>query len=282
MDFYLISQQENGAWAQQYNLKMQPAGARTYEPAAYLPRATLWNSMLLLKFYQFTGDRKFLKGVPKAISWLEKVCLPISMSDNGKYTHSLYIEPATNKPIFVHRKGSNVKYGYYYVDYDDKYLLGHMQGKGFLDIKSLKDEYELISAFTPDMATKKSPLKMVITKPGSVKKGYFALSRETEPEHRNTEDLVTKIISSLDDQNRWLVKHVMISNPFIGDGQSKDFTNKYASTYVGDETDTSPYSDRTDTKYISTPEYIRNMKILINYITSVKIPHSTATKSGLK
>ena len=60
MDFYFISQQANGAWGQQYNMQMEVAGARTYEPAAYLPRTTFWNSLLLLKFYQYTGDRKYI------------------------------------------------------------------------------------------------------------------------------------------------------------------------------------------------------------------------------
>jgi hypothetical protein len=37
MDFYMLSQQANGAWGQQYNMELEPAGARSYEPAAYLP-----------------------------------------------------------------------------------------------------------------------------------------------------------------------------------------------------------------------------------------------------
>jgi Pectic acid lyase. len=64
MNFYLISQKKNGAWGQQYNMKMEVAGARTYEPAAYLPRTTLSNSLMLLRFYQYTGDRKFLTHIP--------------------------------------------------------------------------------------------------------------------------------------------------------------------------------------------------------------------------
>jgi hypothetical protein len=48
--------------------------------------------MLLLKFYEYTGDRKFLKGVPDAIQWLEKVKLPKNQTDNGRYTHSTFIE----------------------------------------------------------------------------------------------------------------------------------------------------------------------------------------------
>ena len=79
-----------------------------------------------------------------------------------------------------------------------------------------------------------------------------------------------EIINSLDSKNRWLVKHVNTSNPYIGDGQNKEQTDEYASTNVGDKTDTSPYRDLSEQQYISVPAYIRNMDVLINYLKSVK------------
>ena len=81
---------------------------------------------------------------------------------------------------------------------------------------------------------------------------------------------VKDVINSLDKENRWIVKHVMISNPYIGDGQDKEPTDKYASTHVGDKTDTSPYMDMSGQEYISTPAYVRNMYVLINYLESIK------------
>jgi hypothetical protein len=62
----------------------------------------------------------------------------------------------------------------------------------------------------------------------------------------------------------------MISNPYIGNGQNKELTNAYASTHVGDQTDTSPYIDNSDQQYISTPAYIRNMQVLIKYLRAIK------------
>ncbi len=38
MNFYLISQHESGGWAQQYDLDLHPAGARSYEPKALAAR----------------------------------------------------------------------------------------------------------------------------------------------------------------------------------------------------------------------------------------------------
>ena len=37
----------------------------------------------------------------------------------------------------------------------------------------------------------------------------------------------------------------------------------FATTHVGDDTDTSPYTDTAKTTSISTQEYLRNMNILI-------------------
>jgi hypothetical protein len=94
------------------------------------------------------------------------------------------------------------------------------------------------------------------------------------------ESRIREIIHSLDSQNRWLTRHVFISNPYIGDGQKKEQTDEYASTMVGDNTDTSPYPDRSDQEYISTRAYIRNMKVLIEYVEAVKYPEG-AKKSVL-
>ena len=83
---------------------------------------------------------------------------PERMTQNGRYTNSLFVDPGSDKPIFVHRKGSNVKYGYYYTDTSDSKLLGHMQGKGNINLQYLKDEYARVSALSPEEATKDSPL----------------------------------------------------------------------------------------------------------------------------
>jgi hypothetical protein len=268
MNFYLISQGKNGAWGQQYNMKMEVAGARTYEPAAYVPRTTFSNSLVLLKFYEYTGDRRFLARIPDAIKWLEKVRLPERMTQNGRYTHPLFVEAGSEKPIFVHRKGSNVAYGYYYTDTSDSKLLGHMQGKGNINVQYLKNEYARVSALSPEEATKDSPLIPGKFEGWQTPQSFYHLSRidllENDVPVSGTR--VKEVINALDSKNRWLVKHVMISNPYIGDGQNKEPTDEYASTTVGDKNDTSPYRDLSDQEYISTPAFIRNMYILINYL----------------
>ena len=272
MNFYLLTQAKNGAWGQQYDMKMQVAGARTYEPAALLPRTTFSNCLQLLKFYQYTGDRKFLAHIPEAIKWMEKVKLPQRMTENGKFTYPLFVDPVTDKPLFVHRKGSNVIYGYYYTDTSDSKLLSHMRGKRNLDLQYLKDEYARVSALSPQEATKESPLIPHRFEQAGTPQSFHHLSRSDDPEidFRISEARIDSVIDALDSRSRWLVKHVMTSNPYIGDGQTKEPTDEYASTNVGDKTDTSPYMDISDQEYISTPAYVRNMQILINYLRSIK------------
>ena len=269
MNFYLISQDACGAWGQQLTADLKTAGARTYEPSAFLPGTTFDNAMLLLKFYQYTGDRRFLERVPLAIKWLEECKLPSDKTEGGRYSHPTFVEQGTNKPLYVHRKGSNVKYGNYYVDYDDKKLLSHYGGKGNVRVESLRTAYNSLADLSTDQITKNSPLKVDAFQGEDTPQQYYNLNRE-EFKGKATEDQVKKIIGSLDKENRWLAKHASISNPYTGDGINQEPTDKYASTNVGDNTDTSPFRDLSDQEYISTGEYINNMNLLISYILSNK------------
>jgi len=269
MNFYLLSQDACGAWGQQVNMAMETTGARTYEPSAFLPGNTYDNAELLLKFYQYTGDKRFLNNVPKAISWLETTALPAEKTAGGKYSHSTFVEMGTNKPIYVHRKGSNVKYGSYFVDYNDDKLLGHYGGKGKIWPEQLKKDYQRISQLSPDKISKDSPLNIEAFQNEGTPQKFYDLNRDAF-RGKASEDQVKRIINSLDKENRWLVKHAKISNPYIGDGKKQEPVDDYASTNVGDETDTSPFQDNSDQDYISTDEYIKNMNLLISYIRSVK------------
>ncbi|MCX6236089.1 MAG: pectate lyase [Bacteroidia bacterium] len=266
MNFYLTSQDGCGAWGYQMNLAMETAGARTYEPAAFMPAPTFANAMLLLKFYQYTGDRKFLIHVPDAIRWLEATKLPANEFD-GRGTHPTFVEMGTNKALYVHRKGSNVKYGYYYTDYKNDHLLGHYSGKRFVPVEELKKEFQRLSALSLEEVTKDSPLKVEQFTSQGTPQQFYDLNKN-EFSFSASEAMVKGIIHSLDIQGRWMVKHAMFSNPYIGDGQKQEPTDQYGSTSVGDETDTSPFRDPSDQEYIATPEYIRNMQLLINYLKS--------------
>ena len=175
-----------------------------------------------------------------------------------------------------HRHGSNVKYGRYFVDYNDQKLLGHYGGKSSMQVSRLKAEYNRIAALSPEEATKNSPLKVDSFREEGTPQQYYSLNRSFPM--KPDENQIKTIIGKLDSENRWLVKHASKSNPYIGDGQKQELTDEFASTNVGDETDTSPYRDESDQDYITTSEYIRNMSMLISYIKSVKTPVASQKK----
>lgn len=269
MNFYLISQDVSGGWPQQLDMGLKTAGARTYEPAALLPKTTFRNAMLLMQFYRLTGDKKYMAHIPQAIEWLEKNGLPEAQSDSGRYTHPTFIDPETGKAIYLHRKGSNAIYGHYYMDEKDDHLLGHYSGKGFVPIQVLKDEYTHLMELPPDSVTKDSPLLEQAFSADELPQRFYDLNR-IKFDHTPTAEQVREIIKALDDQHRWLTQHAMISNPYSGDGVKTDETLDYGSTFVGDETDTSPYRDPSEQEYISTGTYIRNMLLLLNYLKTIE------------
>ena len=96
--FMMISQlpPPQPGWAQQYNEFLQPAWARTFEPPAVCPSATIHNINSLIDLYLHTGKGKYLEPVPDAIRWLKSSQLP-----NGKWGR--FLELGTNKPLYYDR-----------------------------------------------------------------------------------------------------------------------------------------------------------------------------------
>ncbi len=273
MNFYIITQQAapQAGWGQQYNMNLEPVGARTYEPDALMPGYTRAHVRLLMRFYQLTGDRKFLARIPEAIEWLESCKLPQSMTEGGKYSHSTFVEIGSNKPMFVHRRGSNVIHGEYYYDYKDDKPVRHYGAKTRIDVDALRREYEKVAAMSPEEATKGSPL--LVGKHEAEKSPQMEYSYSFSGIGRSTPsaDDVKKVIAALDKESRWLAKNQQTSNPYIGDGTKTDPTDEYASLFVGDMTDTSPYTaENSDQDYIATRTYVANMRTLMNFIVNSK------------
>lgn len=83
-------------WAQQYNEFLQPAWARSFEPPAVCPSASIHNIQSLIDLYLHTGQGKFLEPIPDALRWLKASQLP-----NGKWGR--FLELGTNKPLYYDR-----------------------------------------------------------------------------------------------------------------------------------------------------------------------------------
>src|SRR5262245_19628389 len=159
MNSLLVTQQgaPQPGWSLQHTLDLKPAGARTYEPLSLATHTTAANLGHLINFYKLTGESKFLARVPEGIEWLESVKLPPGASDRG-HTHPTYIELQTNKPLYVHRRGSNVVNGEYFFDYDFSRTLAHYSPTRRIDLAALRRNYEQAKALTPADALKSSPL----------------------------------------------------------------------------------------------------------------------------
>jgi len=187
MWFVVISQlgAPQAGWAQQYDLNLQPAGARSYEPKSIAPSKTVSNIHNLMRYYKITGDRRFLRGIPDAIAWLENSPLPPGHAQNGE-THAQFIEIGTNRPLYAHREGPSMEEGRYWIDYEPGNFPGHYGMQLKLDIPALKAEYERVFALAPEQAM--TEYQSVTPPPLS------PVSPET----------IQTMIDSLDDKGRWI------------------------------------------------------------------------------
>ncbi|TAM94326.1 MAG: pectate lyase [Chitinophagaceae bacterium] len=274
MNFYLLAQQGNpqGGWAQQYDMDLKPAHGRQYEPASLSPGDTYRICELLMKFYKYTGDRKYLSRIPDAIQWLKSCCLPGSENENGTCTNPVFVEIGSNKAIYAHRKGTGVNHGHYWVDYSDSNPLLHYGAKETLNFKQLEDEYKKIDALSPEEATRNSPLAVGKFNGNQTPQSFF----KTDPKqwHYNdnsypeanietipNDSEVREIISSLDSKNRWLSKHEWISHPYSVSKTGEESNTALLSTEGGAQ-----IKDSSNQEYISTLVYMKNMNLLINYL----------------
>lgn len=262
MNFYIITQQGNpqAGWGQQYDMQLVPAHARSYEPAALLPGQTFKNAMSLIRFYEYTGDRKFISRIPDAIKWLESIQLPKSETADGRYTHPVFVEKGSNKQLYAHRTGKGVKDGRYWWDYSSENPLLHYGAKTKINIDQLKEEYARVNALSPEEVTRNSPIKNRMFTGAELPQRYFD-ARTSSPGPGPNESAVKAVIAKLDNQYRWLTRHEWPSRP-------------YSVTPAGEESNTARDSDAggraimdpSDQQYISLREYMKNMNLLINYV----------------
>jgi len=254
MNAFLIAQQgpPQPGWSLQYTLDGRPAAARTYEPRALATHTTATNVALLLKFYRLTGDTKYLARVPDALDWLERLTLAPGVAPSGR-THPTFVEIGTNRPLYVHREGSNVVNGRYYADYDSKNTLAHYSGFRAIDVAGLRRQYQDAKALRPEDALRGSPLA-----PGAGARPLPRFVAVETPAAGAPRD----VIASLTPEGYWLAPLGYNSHPFTRHSTASAVAGSFSQTHVGDDTDTSPYPDPA-LRGISTAAYIRNMSVLI-------------------
>ena len=258
-------------WALQYTTDLQPAGARGYEPKALATHTTASCILQLLEFYRLTGDARFLAPIPDALDWLDSVRLPSDLATAGR-THPTFVEPGTNRPLFLHRRGSNVVNGEYYVDGDPKNTIGHYGSTRQIDVAQLRQQYADAKAMPPTAVTTGSPL-LPGASPSPLPRFFevrppreFGSARGAPLSPR---DRAARTIASLDAQGRWIGELGSTSHPYRGPGSPTIAPGDFRATNAGDESDTSPFRPSSSLPGISTQAYIRNMGDLIAFVDPV-------------
>jgi hypothetical protein len=262
MNVFLVTQQgqPQPGWGLQYTLDLQVAGARSYEPLALVTHTTAANIRQLMSFYRLTGDSKFLARIPEALDWLESVRLPPDPARHGR-DFPTFIELGTGRPLYVHRRGSNVVNGAYYVDHDPEATLGHYSAWRAIDIPALRRELAALGALSREELRRASPLNA----PGhAALPAYFVTDLDAGSDlNARAGGNPAELIRTLNAASWWPTLLQATSNPYRGPGPATPVPGDYRTTRVGDASDTSPYIAEHPVTGISTATYIANMARLI-------------------
>jgi PelA/Pel-15E family pectate lyase len=255
-------------WALQYTPDLQPAGARGYEPKALATHTTAACVEQLLGFYRLTGDARLLAPIPDALDWLDSVRLPAGLATAGR-THPTFIEIGTNRPLYLHRRGSNVVNGEYYVDADPTNTISHYGSTRQIDVANMRAELAKATSLPAADLAKHSPLAPG-TSPSPLPR-YFEVRQPREFGRAGAApvpaaDRAARAIAALDPQGRWITELGSTSHPYRGPGPKTLAPGDFAGTNVGDDSDTSPFRPTSSLPGISTQAYIRNMGDLIRFV----------------
>jgi hypothetical protein len=127
-DFILLAQmpEPQPAWSQQYNLQMQPAWARKFEPASVTGGESQGILLTLIEIYRRTGDKKYLAPIPDALEYLKK-----SQLEGGRLAR--FYELQTNRPLYFTKE--------YVLTYDDSDLPTHYAFKVGARLDNIERDY---------------------------------------------------------------------------------------------------------------------------------------------
>ncbi len=192
-DFIVASQIDppQEGWAQQYDADLNPAWARSFEPAAVCPAVTGRNIRTLVQLYLETGEERFMECIPSAIGWLERsrIPAPVGFRDvRGPIADGLwarFYELGTNTPVFGDR---DRKVHYVYGEISEERKCGY--------------------GWYGNYGTRAIDLYNAVLSAG--REGYIA-SRDAAPadQARREQALamepdIRAIVSALDEEGRWV------------------------------------------------------------------------------
>ncbi len=226
-DFIIASQHAGPqyGWGQQISHDMKPAKARVFEPASLSTSDTMDNLDCLMDMYEFTGDRRYLEPVPRALDWLDSVVSP-----DGRI--GTFLEEGTNRALGAKFVGDSGTPESVAITYN---LAEAMGGYGFertgFTTKPARARYNRLknAAWTPPS-------------PPSRPDGESASKRAA-----GMEENVRTIVANLDSRGRW-----------TEDGRM--YTKRYC--FKNDMEYEGPVLKNG---WVRTGTFIRNMERLIEY-----------------
>lgn len=258
-------------WGLQHSLEtLAPVGARSYEPEALVTSTTAGNASLMMDFYAWTGEQKFLDRLPEVFAWLDSVKLPAGTEPMPGRRFPTFIELGTNRPLYNHRRGSNVVNGEYYHDYDPETPITHYSQWRAIDLDALRERFRRLMITTPAEVQVNSPLN----RQDAFQLPRFFTTRNIEVSDLNSnvgnkvldapdEARVADLVGSLNAEGYWPTPLTATSYPYIGPGPETPPPGNYAQTLVGDRSDTSPFIAKDPVIGISTGAFIQNMSTLL-------------------
>lgn len=266
--YLMISLQQGepyAGWADQYTVDdLKPAHARSYEPRSVNTGTTVRLVNLMMDYYKLTADTRFLSGIPAAIRFLESMKLPESDVKKWKSQSTnpeailvpRFVDPDTGKPLYVHRKGSNVKNGTYYIDQNIENTIAHYSSATFVNPEQLRKDFDEVKKIDKNKLLFQSPLLSDELCP--LPKYYTHCPRLV------TEKEISNLMAQVKKQGYWLSDLPSTSHPYRC-GWTPDLSGKedYSRKMVGDDFDTSPYPCTDGQQCISVAAYIKNMMALI-------------------
>jgi len=176
-DFMILAQmpEPQPAWAQQYNLDMEPAWARKFEPASITGGETFGIMRSLLDLYLETGENRFLEPIPKALAWAKR-----SRLSDGRLAR--FYELKTNTPLYFTKD--------YTLTYDDSDMPTHYAFKVSGNrIEGIERTYNRI-----------------------INDGREKILSERNRAPQPDPEQIQEIIQALDEQGRW-VENDSLRNP---------------------------------------------------------------------
>ena len=167
-DFIILAQMPDPqpAWAQQYNLAMEPAWARRFEPPAITGGESFGVMQILLELYLAYGEPRFLEPVPRALAWAKAAQLP-----DGRMAR--FYELQTNRPLYFTKE--------YALTYSDADLPTHYAFKVGNRTNRIESLYQRILA-----------------------EGRETILAERAQGHPVAAERIQAIIDALDAEGRWL------------------------------------------------------------------------------